>query len=261
MALQTRDPGLVKQNRDPASAVHHTARRVYAMCGTSYAQVGYIRLAVCCTARGERDKHLPRFQVLIFRPDSEVRAKQASKDDGDRLSLLRPARIGLQPGRFDAGDRNDLVVVASIAGDADGTQHLVVRIADQHAGWIRDQTPAARHPDCREENRILRRALHAGTRTPAETERAVSLADRNLVAEYPGVILALGADNVSAGVKHHDRLRHLLLIARGLQCDIDDGGSLSKRHRHFQILFYLKIFYVAPNRPTCASRRRRRRRF
>src|SRR6185437_2415384 len=240
MALQTRDPGLVKQNRDPASAVHHTARRVYAMCGTSYAQVGYIRLAVCCTARGERDKHLPRFQVLIFRPDSEVRAKQASKDDGDR---------------------NDLVVVASIAGDADGTQHLVVRIADQHAGWIRDQTPAARHPDCREENRILRRALHAGTRTPAETERAVSLADRNLVAEYPGVILALGADNVSAGVKHHDRLRHLLLIARGLQCDIDDGGSLSKRHRHFQILFYLKIFYVAPNRPTCASRRRRRRRF
>src|SRR5690242_21089196 len=41
-------------------------------------------------------------------------------------------RIGLQPGRLDAGDRARLVIVGGVAGDADGAEQPLA-ILDQHA--------------------------------------------------------------------------------------------------------------------------------
>src|SRR6185312_13452674 len=177
------------------------------------------------------------------------------------LLLLAAARIGFQSGRLDARDGDDFVVIAGIAGNADRADDGIVAVANEYARRIGHKTPAARHPNRCKEGWILRRAFHAGARTPAKAERAVSLSDRNLVAENSRAVLALGADNVPAGIEHHDRLRHLLLVTRGLQADVDDGRSLSKRNGHFSNPLCFTISCVAPNRLTCASRRRHRHRF
>src|SRR5450830_6800 len=72
------------------------------------------------------------------------------------------ARIGVQSRSLDTGDGDDFVVVGCVAGNADGAEDLIVRIADQHAAGIRHQPPLARRHDGGEEVRVLRRALHHG---------------------------------------------------------------------------------------------------
>src|SRR4029077_8553152 len=153
--------------------------------------------------------------------------------------LLRPARIGFQSRRLDAGNRNDLVIFAGIAGDPNRAEHMVASIADQHAAGIGHHPAAARGHDGSEKVRVLRGTLHHGARAPAHTQRPIGFADGNFKSDDSRTIFAFGTDEMAAAIEHYDGLRHLLEFTRLQQCGVDNARSLSERYRHSCSLLFL----------------------
>src|SRR5258706_10150183 len=69
-----------------------------------------------------------------------------------RHSALLPARIGLQSGGLDAGDRAGLILVGGVARNPDRPDYVAAGVADQHTARIGDHTPAARRIERSEEH-------------------------------------------------------------------------------------------------------------
>src|SRR5262245_1232407 len=92
-----------------------------------------------------------------------------------RSLSLRAARIGLEAGSLDAGERAELVVVGRIAGNADRADDVATGIADQYAARIGDDAAAARGRQHVEELRRVGRTLGERARAEAHAERAPRL--------------------------------------------------------------------------------------
>src|ERR1051326_1069428 len=144
------------------------------------------------------------------------------------MTLIR-SWIGLQPGRFDAGDGAHFVLVGGVAGNAAGADDVAVGIADQHAARIADHAAAARRRQHGEELRRLRRTARQGGRAETHAERAPGFAEGDVETQDAGFVLALERDQMAAVIEHRDGERSQIVVAAFLQRDIDDGGSLRKR--------------------------------
>src|SRR5712691_4960171 len=147
-------------------------------------------------------------------------------------SALLPARIGLQSGGLDAGDRAGLILVGGVAGNPDGPDDVAAGVADQHAARIGDHAPAARRIECIEELRRIGSALEQRARSEAHAECAPGLAIGNVVAKDAGFVFALERDQMTAGVEHRDGHRHEIHLTSLVECDIHDGAGLREGNRH-----------------------------
>ena len=74
-------------------------------------------------------------------------------------------------------------------------------------------------------------AARAGERARAEAhaERAPGLAEGDVEAQQPRLVLALERDEMAAGIEHRDGERRAIGVAAFLERGVDDGGGLRKR--------------------------------
>src|SRR5215470_12290792 len=119
-------------------------------------------------------------------------------------SGLGAARIRLETGRLDAGERAELVVVGGVAGNTDRADDVAAGVADQHTAWIGDDAPAARGGQHVEELRRVRRTLGERARAESHAERAPCLSVGDVEAQDARLVLALESDEMSAGIEHGD---------------------------------------------------------
>src|SRR5579859_3813834 len=124
-----------------------------------------------------------------------------------RTLSARVAGVGDEAGAFDAVDRAHLVVVGSVAADADRPQDLARRVADQHAARHRDDAAARGADERLDEGRVADGAAGEFAAAEAHAEGAPGLAAGDLRAQQAGAVLALRRLQLAAGVEHHDGQR------------------------------------------------------
>src|SRR5262245_2296896 len=164
-----------------------------------------------------------------FRRPTPSRAAAAGSIDRAATQLQRArlcrllAGIGSEASGLNAGDGAYLVVIGSVARDADRTNDVAILVPDQDAGRTRHQPPAADRRQCGEECRLLGCAAGKRARAEPHAERTPGFAESNIETQDSGLVLTLEGDQMPAGVEHSDRERLKFMLAPGLERDIDDG--------------------------------------
>src|SRR5204862_5078207 len=97
------------------------------------------------------------------------------------------------------------------------------------AAVIQDQPALASHRERVKKYRTLGGPLVELTRAEPHTERAPGFADRNIVAQDSGPVLAFERDQMAAGIEHRDGERRAFDLAAVLERYVDDSRGLSKR--------------------------------
>src|SRR5262249_38416243 len=133
------------------------------------------------------------------------------------------AGIGSEAGGLNTGDGTYLVVIGSVARDADRADHVAILVPNEDAGRAWHQPPAAHRRKCGVERRLLGCAAGECARAQPHAERTPGFPERDVETQDAGLVLALERDQVPAGVEHGDRERLEFVLAPGLERDIDDG--------------------------------------
>src|SRR5215467_4661985 len=177
--------------------------------------------------RTHQHSPLVRRRRAAFRRPTPSRAAAAGSIDRVATQLQRLRRllagIGSEASGLNAGDGTYLVVIGSVAGDADRTDHVAILVPDQDAGRAWHQTPAAHRRKRRVERRLLGCAAGERARAEPHAERTPGFPERDVKTQDAGLVLPLERDEVPAGVEHGDRERHELVLAPGLERGVDDG--------------------------------------
>src|SRR6266849_3334942 len=144
------------------------------------------------------------------------------------INGLFAAGIGLETGRFDAGNRARFILVRSIAGYADRADNVAARGLDENAARIGDHAPTARGRQHGEKLRRTGSALRERARAEAHAEGAPSFTEGNVEAENARSIFALEGNEVAARIEHGDGERGAIGLATLLEGGVDHRTRLGK---------------------------------